>query len=356
MSSLSATQADGYYVPPAYLESGKFKKQSLNQFAGSKGHNQYLQRSVVRFELPHDGFCMGCKTHVGKGTRFNAHKAHVDDYFTTKIWEFTMKCRACANTTFKIRTDPKERGFAYISGIKKKVEEFDTVAAGTAGIIDTDLGNGIIEGNETVDAAVGHASKALAKLEKSVMGEREAMSERDQMATLLKLNEGSMWDDAASNASLRATYRSVRKAKKRRFCAAAAAGLGKGIEISDPLENDASKARCAFRDGKSSSDKRARSREKDSFFQLRSQSIFGKNSQSKGRLGLHHTFSSPNGETLSKVESGFNAPRRSKTNTERPVREIEVGGSEEKNEKKCTVDMAHSSAFDALADYGSDSD
>jgi coiled-coil domain-containing protein 130 len=52
MSSLAATQADGYYIPPAYLESGAYKKKSLNQYNNSKGHNQYLTRSVCRFELP----------------------------------------------------------------------------------------------------------------------------------------------------------------------------------------------------------------------------------------------------------------------------------------------------------------
>ena len=121
MSSLNATQADGYYVPPEYFESGAYKKQSVSKFAGSKGHNQYLQRSVVRFELPFDGFCTHCSAHVGKGTRFNAHKAHVDVFFTTKIYEFTTKCRACAHAVFRIRTNPKDRTFDYTEGIRKKV-------------------------------------------------------------------------------------------------------------------------------------------------------------------------------------------------------------------------------------------
>jgi len=97
MSSLAATQADGYWIPEDYYTTGAYKKKSISQFNGSKGHNQYLQRSVVRFELPFDGFCTKCDTIVGKGTRFNAHKAHVDDYFTSKIYEFTTKCRSCAD-------------------------------------------------------------------------------------------------------------------------------------------------------------------------------------------------------------------------------------------------------------------
>mmetsp|Transcript_24744 Transcript_24744/g.27697 ORF Transcript_24744/g.27697 Transcript_24744/m.27697 type:complete len:82 (-) Transcript_24744:1301-1546(-) len=67
MSSLSATQSDGYYLPPEYYESGAYLKQSRNQFAASRndknnvnnreqrirtGHNQWLKYGVVRFELP----------------------------------------------------------------------------------------------------------------------------------------------------------------------------------------------------------------------------------------------------------------------------------------------------------------
>ena len=37
MSSLSATQADGYYIPPQYLTSGAYKKKSVSEFTtGSK--------------------------------------------------------------------------------------------------------------------------------------------------------------------------------------------------------------------------------------------------------------------------------------------------------------------------------
>lgn len=43
---------------------------------------------------------------IGAGTRFNAKKDHVDDYFTTRIYEFQMKCADCKNEIV-IRTDPK---------------------------------------------------------------------------------------------------------------------------------------------------------------------------------------------------------------------------------------------------------
>eukprot|EP00584_Thalassiosira_punctigera_P006759 CAMPEP_0172542018 /NCGR_PEP_ID=MMETSP1067-20121228/12711_1 /TAXON_ID=265564 ORGANISM="Thalassiosira punctigera, Strain Tpunct2005C2" /NCGR_SAMPLE_ID=MMETSP1067 /ASSEMBLY_ACC=CAM_ASM_000444 /LENGTH=214 /DNA_ID=CAMNT_0013328171 /DNA_START=200 /DNA_END=840 /DNA_ORIENTATION=+ len=214
MSSLAATQADGMYIPPSYLESGAYKKKSLNQYAGSKGHNQYLQRSVCRFELPFDGFCTKCDAIVGKGTRFNAHKAHVDDYFTTKIYEFTTRCRACGDCEFKMRTNPKERTFDYVSGIRKKVEEFDTAEAGTGGVIDTEIGNGILEykNGRVLDAPDG---TALNLLEKSAAGHRKAQTEHEHMTSLIELN-AKMGEDADANASIRAAFRKDRKAKRRR--------------------------------------------------------------------------------------------------------------------------------------------
>jgi len=115
MSSLSATQSDGYYLPPEYFESGAYKKVSRNRFAaeteaserdkrGKKleqkpsrvGHNQWLKHGVVRFELPEKAVCLGCKQSVGRGTRFNARKTKTDQsYFTTPIFEFKLSCRNC---------------------------------------------------------------------------------------------------------------------------------------------------------------------------------------------------------------------------------------------------------------------
>lgn len=115
MSSLSATQSDGYYLPPEYFESGAYKKVSRNAYAAKTeasarssknsvnrnptpkvGHNQWLKHGVVRFELPEKAVCLGCKKSVGRGTRFNARKIKTDQsYFTTPIFEFRLSCRNC---------------------------------------------------------------------------------------------------------------------------------------------------------------------------------------------------------------------------------------------------------------------
>lgn len=244
MSSLAATQADGYYIPPSYLDSGAYKKKSLNQFNNSKGHNQYLTHSVSRFELPFDGFCTACHAIVGKGTRFNAHKSHVDDYFTTKIYEFTTTCRACGKCEFKIRTNPKERTFDYVVGIRKKIEEFDSAEAGTYGVIDTEFGNGILQykngkvvGEAATTATAQTTNSSLQLLEKNAAGHRKAQTEHEYMTSLIKLNS-KMGEDADANSNLRSMYRKDRKAKKRRLGKAASLGLGRGIEITEGNHED----------------------------------------------------------------------------------------------------------------------
>ena len=281
MSSLSATQSDGYYIPPNYINSGAYKKQSLNQFNKSKGHNQYLKNSVVRFELPYDGFCLNdtCKCHVGKGTRFNAQKNHVDDYHSTKIYEFRMKCRQCQHP-FAIRTNPEQKCFDYVSGIKKKMEEFDTVEAKSLGVIDTDFGhaihnftNGVLQGTS--------GDSALDRLEKEVVGERKAISEHDAISMLMKHNHGILYDDATSNSNIRANYRINRNEKKRKVSEAKSFGLGKDIVLDDAKDEDVSISRLAF-DREDVRHEKSKSEEMAKFRSIRERVTFDKSNKAIG--------------------------------------------------------------------------
>ena len=284
MSSLAATQADGMYIPPEYLESGAYKKKSLNQYNKSKGHNQFLQRNVCRFELPFDGFCTGCNEIVGKGTRFNAHKAHVDDYFTTKIYEFTTRCRKCGEIEFRIRTNPKERTFDYVSGIRKKVEEFDSAEAGTHGVIDTELGNGILQyrnGKIQGDDQTTSVSTSLNLLERNVAGHRKVQTEHEHMESLLELNS---WkdEDADANAAVRASFRKDRKAKRSRLKDATSLGLGRGIELKGSTADDANAAKYTMDMHKRHKiSGNAHQLEKDKFGSVRSGSIFSQQKKKK---------------------------------------------------------------------------
>eukprot|EP00557_Chaetoceros_sp_GSL56_P004786 CAMPEP_0176489604 /NCGR_PEP_ID=MMETSP0200_2-20121128/7386_1 /TAXON_ID=947934 /ORGANISM="Chaetoceros sp., Strain GSL56" /LENGTH=365 /DNA_ID=CAMNT_0017886775 /DNA_START=77 /DNA_END=1174 /DNA_ORIENTATION=- len=272
MSSLKATQSDGYYIPPDYINSGAYKNKSLNQYQNSKGHNQYLQNNIVRFELPYDGFCLNeqCRCHVAKGTRFNAQKEHFGDYYSSKLWEFRMKCRQCSNA-FIIRTNVANRCFDYIDGIKKKQEEFDTVQAQSLGVIDTDYGhaihnftNGRLDVSSEQGGSMCNSSSILDKLEKEVIGQRKTMSDLDAMKILMTHNHCTAHDDARSNSNLRNIYRSARKKKKQKLDEAKSLGLGKGIILDDLKMTDVYESTAAY-ENKYIMDKNARKLEKVKF-------------------------------------------------------------------------------------------
>jgi len=188
---------------------------------GSKGHNQYLTSSVVRFELPYDGICLNdiCSAHIGKGTRFNAKKSLIGSYFTTKIWQFDLKCRMCANQCFVICTNPKQRGFDYVSGIKKKelkshtssVDTFKNVKSYIKGIGELTLVNRPSCQNNYSLLDFGHFESPLIKLEKQVIGKHIANTEHEKLICLLRRNSFAMSDDSKSNSDLRDIFESGEK-------------------------------------------------------------------------------------------------------------------------------------------------
>eukprot|EP01083_Nonionella_stella_P068038 180382_1 len=121
MSSLSAARADGFYNPPDWDPS----KISRDKYQGSKGSNQYEQRGEIRFEMPWNIWCTTCDSHIGRGVRYNAKKTHITNYFSTKIWEFAMKCHICKGI-IKICTDPQQCDYKITEGGKRQVTTYST--------------------------------------------------------------------------------------------------------------------------------------------------------------------------------------------------------------------------------------
>lgn len=264
MSSLAATQADGYYVSPEYFTSGQYKKKSVSEFNGSKGHNQYVQKGVVRFELPYDGFCIACGANAGRGTRFNALKSKAGAYLTSPIYEFRMKCRICAAVEFVIRTNPKEQGFDYLSGIHKRVQE-SVDAAGV--ILDTTE-----DGNRLVRSA---EPNSLAHLETFADGKRKAATERDALESLLKVNSKTFGEDASNNAVIRKHFRKDRHEKKARIEEGAKLGWAKGMEVldHDRMEDVVAAKSITYSDGKMTERLKLRRVRCDSIFSSAKRSV-----------------------------------------------------------------------------------
>ncbi|CAN0339420.1 unnamed protein product [Discosporangium mesarthrocarpum] len=214
MSSLAAARADNMYYPPEWApEMG-----SISKFQGSKGANQYEQYGVIRFELPVHGWCTGCERHLGKGTRFNAKKEQAGKYFTTKIWEFSMKCPSCS-TVMVIRTDPKNTDYEYVEGIRKKETAFDAEDAQTERLSPIPTIAGLCwSGSHPSSRRPPHSFKAdpLYRLEHEQEDKRRAASRKTALTRLTELSEAQWGDDFMSNSNLRRAMRARRKLEKDR--------------------------------------------------------------------------------------------------------------------------------------------
>ncbi|OWZ04203.1 hypothetical protein PHMEG_00023933 [Phytophthora megakarya] len=213
MSSLAATQADGYYYPAEWRpEHG-----SLNTFRGSHPlgkRGKHLASDgvlVVRFEMPFNAWCTQCDAHIGRGVRFNARKKKNGKYFSSCVWEFRMNCASCSGELV-IRTDPKERGYELVSGVKQNTGGEEAEEMQTERLNDPEL------------AAQLHHDPFL-RLEHESEDKRVAKKRSRGFEALLELQDAEFKDDYASNSALRTQFRSKKKQLRSRKQEAKRMGL-----------------------------------------------------------------------------------------------------------------------------------
>lgn len=249
MSSLAATQADGYYLPPEYYESGAKSKNEW--YAKQQGRKATTSSApVVRFELADPCVCNCCHARIGRGTRFNATKhATSETYFSTAIWEFRTKCRRCGEAEFVIRTDPKNRGFSYGGNLRRQERNWDAKEVG--GITVEQTTHDDDEDDPDEDAS------PLNRLEKQAWGLKNAVTERKQLEQLIQLNQETVGDDATGNARLRASFRKDRQSRKRLRQHAAQKGWKESVRMVETSVEDTSYAKSTvFGNGKKNENKR----------------------------------------------------------------------------------------------------
>ena len=243
MSSLAATQADGYYLPPEYYESGAYKKnKSKNEWYAMQQKRQGQavaqkddkKQQIVRFELPYDGLCQLCECYISRGTRYNASKEKVDMYFTSPIYEFRMTCRSCSGITserakdptesdsttkpslgdrmtFVIRTNPQQQSFDYIAGITK-LKFKDSAAI-----------------NRTANDP--KQSSVLDDLERHQEEKKTQRTEIEQLQELQTINRRIYSQDADGNAIVRNQFRTDRKRRKAALQHGKRLGWRKGMAV-----------------------------------------------------------------------------------------------------------------------------
>ncbi|NWI13433.1 CC130 protein, partial [Crypturellus soui] len=182
------------YYPPDFDPA---KHGSLNKYHHSHPLRERARKLsqgilVIRFEMPFNIWCDGCKNHIGMGVRYNAEKKKVGTYYTTPIYRFRMKCHLCVNY-IEMQTDPAGCDYVIVSGARRKEERWD------------------MEDNAQV---LPTASEAKEKLETDAMyrlehGAADRAVLQRAVPTLSSIREAqSAWkDDFALNSLLRRRFR-----------------------------------------------------------------------------------------------------------------------------------------------------
>ncbi|KAL3510865.1 hypothetical protein ACH5RR_030266 [Cinchona calisaya] len=226
-SSLAAARADNFYYPPEWTP----KKGSLNKFHGQHALRERARKLdqgilIIRFEMPFNIWCGGCESMIAKGVRFNAEKKQVGNYYSTKIWSFSMKS-ACCKHEIVIQTDPKNCEYVIISGALKKTEEFD------------------VEDAETMLLPVDEERSKLADpfyrlehQEKDIKKKKEA---EPVLVRLQRVSDSRHSDDYGLNKALRAKLRNQKKRVAEEEAASRKMGLG--IRLLPASEEDTATAR-----------------------------------------------------------------------------------------------------------------
>ncbi|XP_028776401.1 coiled-coil domain-containing protein 130 [Neltuma alba] len=244
MSSLAAARADNFYYPPEWDPS----QGSLNKFHGQHALRERARKLdqgilIIRFEMPFNIWCGGCNSMIAKGVRFNAEKKQVGNYYSTKIWSFTMKS-ACCKHEIVIQTDPKNCEYVIISGAQKKTEVYDVEDAETLEL--------------PADEERGKLSDPFYRLEHQEQDLKKKKEAEPVLVRLQRLSDARHSDDYALNKSLRAQLRSQKKRVAEEEAASRKRGLG--MRLLPATEQDAAtaaKVKFSGKFDKNRKDKRA---------------------------------------------------------------------------------------------------
>ncbi|KAK4785398.1 hypothetical protein SAY86_002087 [Trapa natans] len=231
MSSLAAARADNFYYPPEWTPD----QGSLNKFHGQHALRERARKLdqgilIIRFEMPFNIWCGGCNSMIAKGVRFNAEKKQVGNYYSTKIWSFTMKS-ACCKHVIVIHTDPKNCEYVIVSGAQRKTEDFDIEDAETFAL--------------PADEERGKLSDPFYRLEHQEEDLQKKKKDEPVLVRLQRLSDTRHADDYSLNRALRAQLRSQKKRVSEEEAVSRKMGLGvRLLPVSE--EETAAAARVKF--------------------------------------------------------------------------------------------------------------
>ncbi|KAM5567622.1 coiled-coil domain-containing protein 130 [Rosa sericea] len=244
MSSLAAARADNFYYPPEWTPN----QGSLNKFHGQHALRERARKLdqgilIIRFEMPYNIWCGGCNSMIAKGVRFNAEKKQVGNYYSTKIWSFSMKA-ACCKQEIVIQTDPKNCQYVIISGAQQKTEDFDIEDAETFAL--------------PAEEEKGMLADPFYRLEHQEEDLQKKKEAEPVLVRLQRISDDRHSDDYALNKALRAKLRSQKKRVAEEEAASRRMGLH--IRLLPAAEEDtatASRMKFSAKFDRNRKDKRA---------------------------------------------------------------------------------------------------
>lgn len=162
---------------------------------------------------------------IAKGVRFNAEKKQVGNYYSTKIWSFSMKA-ACCRQEIVIQTDPQNCEYVIISGAEKKTEEYDPEDAETFAL--------------PSDADKGKLADPFYRLEYLEEDAQKAKNSEPLLVRMQRVSNIKHERDYALNRSLRAQLRGQKERVNAEIDHSKKLGLG--IRLLPPSKEDAEAA------------------------------------------------------------------------------------------------------------------
>lgn len=236
MSSLAAARADNFYYPREWRpEHGTLNQ--LHHSASTRKQGDGAQ--VVRFEMPFDVRCTHCDASIGRGVRFNARKRRCGAYLSTPLYAFALTCPDCKGP-MQVETDPEHRTYRLVSGVRKKMDAADVVAAAPpTNSGDKEAQHDVLDTTERLNdpqVTLQLRTDPFFRLEHEHNDKRIARQRTDRLDALLQLRDTRDSDSYAANAGLRAHFRWEKQQRDQRT--AAGARLGLSVPLLDASEAD----------------------------------------------------------------------------------------------------------------------
>lgn len=189
------------YYPPDYDP----RAGGLNKFLGThalreRARKIHLGIIIIRFEMPYNIWCDGCKNHIGMGVRYNAEKTKVGMYYSTPVYQFKMKCHLCDNYIV-IKTDPGNLDYEIVSGARRQENRWDP----------TENGQVVPDTKETQRRLF---DDPMYKLEHVASDLKKCDDAKPALYKLYERNHYTWDDDYTANSKLRAEFRNKKKELK----------------------------------------------------------------------------------------------------------------------------------------------